>query len=99
MMANVPEADVVITNPNHYAVALKYDSKESDAPIVVAKGIDFMALRIKEIAQQSKIPLIEDIALARALFEQVEVEQQISEVFYKAIAEVFTYIHNLNKKG
>jgi len=99
MMANVPEADVVITNPNHYAVALKYDSKESDAPILVAKGIDFMALRIKEIAQQSKIPLIEDIALARALFEQVEVDQQIPEVFYKAIAEVFTYIHNLNKKG
>jgi len=99
MMSNVPDADVVITNPNHYAVALKYDDKKSTAPIVVAKGIDILALKIKEIALQSNIPLIEDIALARALYEQVEVDYEIPEVFYKAIAEVFTYVYNLNKKG
>ena len=98
MMADVPDADVVLTNPTHYAVALKYDDKKSNAPIVIAKGIDFLALRIKEIARESKIPIIEDPALARALYEQVEVEQEIPDVFYKAIAEIFTYIYNLSKK-
>jgi len=97
MMADVPDADVVITNPNHYAVALKYDNEKSDAPVVVAKGIDFLALKIKEIALESKVPLIEDPALARALYDQVEVETQIPQSMYKAIAEIFTYIYNLNK--
>ncbi|MEA3352288.1 MAG: flagellar biosynthesis protein FlhB [Campylobacterota bacterium] len=97
MMADVPDADVVVTNPTHYAVALKYDDKKSSAPIVVAKGIDFLALKIKDIARESKIPIIEDPALARAIYEQVEVEQEIPEVFYKSIAEIFTYIYNLNK--
>ncbi len=97
MMADVPDADVVITNPTHYAVALKYDNEKSDAPVVVAKGIDFLALKIKEIAMDAKVPLIEDPALARALYDQVEVEQQIPQSMYKAIAEIFTYIYNLNK--
>ena len=97
MMADVPDADVVITNPTHYAVALKYDNEKSDAPVVVAKGIDFLALKIKEIALDSKVPLIEDPALARALYDQVEVEMQIPQSMYKAIAEIFTYIFNLNK--
>lgn len=97
MMADVPDADVVITNPTHYAVALKYDNEKSDAPVVVAKGIDFLALKIKEIALDSKVPLIEDPALARALYDQVDVERQIPESMYKAIAEIFTYIYNLNK--
>lgn len=96
MMAEVPNADVVVTNPTHYAVALQYDEKKSNAPIVVAKGIDFIALRIKDIAKESSIPIIEDPALARAIFEQVEVEREIPEVFYKAIAEIFTYIYKLN---
>ena len=96
MMSDVPEADVVITNPTHYAVALKYDKEKSAAPIVLAKGIDFLALKIKDIARQSDIPIIEDPALARAIYEQLEVEQEIPEVFYKAIAEIFTYIYNLN---
>jgi len=96
MMADVPDADVVITNPTHYAVALKYDKDKSDAPIVVAKGIDFLALKIKEIALESKVPLIEDPALARALYDQVDVERQIPQSMYKAIAEIFTYIYNLN---
>ncbi|MEA3553453.1 MAG: flagellar biosynthesis protein FlhB [Campylobacterota bacterium] len=96
MMSDVPDADVVITNPTHYAVALQYDKEKSSAPIVLAKGIDFLALKIKDIARESDIPIIEDPALARAIYEQLEVEQEIPEVFYRAIAEIFTYIYNLN---
>lgn len=98
MMSNVSEADVVITNPEHYAVALQYDDKNSSAPIVVAKGIDFIALKIKDIAKMSSVPIIEDPALARALYEQVELDREIPEVFYKAIAEIFTYIYKLKGK-
>jgi len=97
MMSDVPDADVVITNPTQYAVALKYDNEKSDAPQVVAKGINFLALRIKEIALESKVPIVEDPILARALYEQVEVEEQIPESLYKAIAEIFTFVYNLNK--
>jgi len=98
MMADVPDADVVITNPTNYAVALKYDKENSEAPIVLAKGINFLALRIKDIAMESKIPIVEDPALARALYDQVEVEQEIPESLYKAIAEIFTFVYNLNNK-
>lgn len=97
MMADVPDADVVITNPTHYAVALKYDKETKEAPIVVAKGINFLALKIKEIALESKVPIVEDPALARALYDQVEVEQEIPQSMYKAIAEIFTFVYNLNK--
>jgi len=97
MMADVPDADVIITNPTQYAVALKYDSEKSDAPVVLAKGINFLALKIKEIALESKIPIVEDPVLARALYEQIEVEEKIPESFYKAIAEIFTFVYNLNK--
>ncbi|PIF04117.1 MAG: flagellar biosynthesis protein FlhB [Arcobacter sp.] len=98
MMADVPDADVVITNPTSYAVALKYDKEKSEAPIVIAKGINFLALKIKDIANESKIPIVEDPALARALYEQVEVEQEIPSSLYKAIAEIFTFVYNLNNK-
>jgi flagellar biosynthetic protein FlhB len=98
MMADVPDADVVITNPTNYAVALKYDKEKSEAPIILAKGINFLALKIKDIALESKIPIVEDPALARALYEQVEVEQEIPESLYKAIAEIFTFVYNLNNK-
>jgi len=98
MMADVPDADVVITNPTHYAVALKYDNEKSDAPMVLAKGINFLALKIKDIANEAKIPIVEDPVLARALYDQVEVEQEIPESLYKAIAEIFTFVYNLNNK-
>ena len=98
MMADVSDADVVITNPTHYAVALKYDKEKSEAPIVLAKGINFLALKIKDIALASKIPIVEDPALARALYDQVEVEQEIPGSLYKAIAEIFTFVYNLNNK-
>ena len=98
MMSNVPNADVVITNPTHYAVALKYDNSVNSAPIVVGKGIDFMALKIKDIAKENKIPIIENPALARALYEQIEVDREIPSDFYKALAEIFSYVYELKRK-
>lgn len=97
MMSSVPNADVVITNPTHYAVALQYDNKKDSAPRLVAKGVDFIALKIREIAEENSIPIIENPALARALYEQVELEQVIPSDFYKAIAEIFTYIYQLKR--
>jgi flagellar biosynthetic protein FlhB len=98
MMSNVPDADVVITNPTHYAVAMKYDSNVNSAPKVVGKGIDFLALRIKEIARENNIPIIENPALARSLYSQIEIEQEIPSEFYKALAEIFSYVFELKKK-
>jgi len=99
MLKDVSEADVVITNPTHYAVALKYQKEQANAPIVVAKGIDFLALKIKDIARDNKIPIIENPAMARALHDQLEIEQEIPKEFYEAVAEIFTYVYELNKKG
>ncbi len=98
MLKDVQNADVVITNPTHYAVALKYNKEEQNAPKIIGKGIDFLAIKIKDIAREHKIPIIENPALARALHDQVEIDQEIPSEFYKAIAEVFTYIYELNKK-
>ncbi len=75
MMSSVPDADVVITNPTHYAVALKYDNKINSAPKIVAKGIDFIALRIRDIAKENKVPIIENPALARSLYEQIDIDR------------------------
>ena len=97
MRANAKDADVVITNPTHYSVALKYDSSVNSAPKVVAKGIDFLALKIRDIAKENKIPIIENPSLARALYDQIEVDQEIPNEFYKAMAEVFSYVYELNK--
>ncbi len=99
MMADVPDADVVITNPTHYAIALKYDNKVDQAPKMIAKGIDFLALKIKDIAKENNIPIIENPALARSLYSQLEIEQTIPEEFYKAIAEIFTYVYELKQKA
>ena len=98
MMSDVPDADVVITNPTHYAIAMKYDNTVDSAPKVVAKGIDFIALKIKDIARDNDIPIIENPALARSLYSQIEVDQEIPGDFYKAIAEIFSYIYELKKK-
>lgn len=98
MMSNVPNADVVITNPTHYAVALKYDNNVNSAPMVVGKGIDFIALKIKDVARENKIPIIENPALARALYEQIEVDREIPSDFYKALAEIFSYVYELKRK-
>jgi flagellar biosynthetic protein FlhB len=98
MMSDVPEADVVITNPTHYAIAMKYDNQTSSAPKIVAKGIDFIALKIKDIAKENDIPIIENPALARSIYSQIEIDQEIPSEFYKALAEIFSYVYELKKK-
>lgn len=99
MMQAVPEADVVITNPTHYSIALKYDINESPAPIVVAKGIDEVALRIREIAKEHDIILYEDRPLARALYDVVEIDEMIPIEHFKAVAEVISYVFKLKGKS
>jgi flagellar biosynthetic protein FlhB len=91
----VPDSDVVIANPTHYAVALLYDQTKAPAPMVVAKGQDFLALRIKEIAKEAQVPIVENRPLAQALYRSVEVGQIIPAEFYKAVAEVLSYIYRV----
>lgn len=98
MMQEVPQADVVITNPTHYAIALKYDEEKSDAPIVIAKGIDYNAQKIKQIAKEHKIVLVENRPLAQALYNQTEIDDPIPEEFFQAVAEILAYVYRMNKK-
>ena len=95
MMAAVPEADVVVTNPTHYAVALKYQMEEMQAPRLVAKGMDAVALRIREVAEENDVPVVENPPLARALYASVELDEEIPEEHYKAVAEVIGYVMRL----
>lgn len=98
MMQEVPKADVVITNPTHYAVALKYDSEAMNAPTVIAKGQNLIAQKIKEIAYENEIPVIEDKALAQALFKMCEIGQMVPHNLYRAVAEVLAYVYRLRGK-
>ncbi len=98
MMQEVPQADVIVTNPTHFAVALKYQSGMS-APIVIAKGQDLVAQKIKAIARESKIPIVENKPLARALFAAVEIGAAIPQELYKAVAEVLAYVYRLKRKN
>ena len=91
----VPKADVIITNPTHYAIALQYDRKRHSAPIVVAKGTDFIALRIREIAKEHNIPILERKALARALYSSTEVGTEVPRDLFKAVAEVLAFVYRL----
>lgn len=97
MMQSVPSADVIITNPTHYSIALKYDPKTMEAPLCVAKGIDEVALRIREIAKEHDIILYENKPLARALYDTVEIDETIPPEQYKAVAEVISFV--FKKKG
>ncbi|MBS1167666.1 MAG: flhB 2 [Proteobacteria bacterium] len=97
MMQKVPDATVVVTNPTHYAVALKYDHS-TPAPICVAKGVDEVALRIRELAKNSDVPVVENPPLARALYASVDLDETIPEQHYKAVAQVVGYVLNLKKK-
>ena len=98
MMQSVPTADVVVTNPTHFAVALKYDSDEMTAPIVVAKGKQLVAQRIKELAAEHGIPMVENVQLARALYKSVEVGDEVPAVLYQAVAEILAYVYRLKNK-
>ena len=98
MMAAVPQADVVVTNPTHYAVALKYEHGSMDAPVLVAKGIDSIAFRIREVAEQNEVPIVENPPLSRALYDSVNLDQEIPAEQYKAVAEVIGYVMRLKGK-
>ncbi|QHT46671.1 flagellar biosynthesis protein FlhB [Bacillus sp. SB49] len=98
MMSEVPKADVIITNPTHYAIAIKYDEAQSSAPIVIAKGVDVLAMKIKEVAKANGVPAVENRPLARSLYQHAELDQPIDEQFYKAVAEVLAYVYQLEKK-
>ena len=95
MMQNVPTADVVVTNPTHYAVALKYTDGQSGAPRVVAKGADEVAAKIRELAREHKVALLEAPPLARALYKHTEIDDEIPEKLYSAVAEVLAYVFQL----
>ena len=98
MMQEIPNADVVITNPTHYAIALKYEDGDMDAPIVVAKGVDFVAQKIKLIAKEHDIVMVENRPLARALYDDVEIGGSIPDEFFKAIAEILAYVYRIQRK-
>jgi len=101
MMANVPEADVVVTNPTHYAVALEYKMDNMHAPKLVAKGVDSLALKIREVAEENDVPIVENPPLARALYAAVELDEEIPVEHYQAVAEIIGYVMGLkgNKSG
>jgi flagellar biosynthetic protein FlhB len=95
MMARVPEATVVVTNPTHYAVVLLYEQGKTNAPLCVAKGVDALAARIKKVAEEHKVPIVEDAPLARALYASVDLEEEIPPEHYKAVASVIGYVFRL----
>ena len=101
MMQNVPQADVIITNPTHYAVALKYDMKSimTGAPVLVAKGVDFMAKRIREKGEENGVVIVENPPLARAIYADVEIDEEIPEELYLAVAEIMAFVYRLRNPG
>lgn len=98
MMSEVPTADVVITNPTHYAIAIKYDDEKMDAPKIVAKGTDYVAQKIKLIAKEHDVIMVENRPLARAMYDQIEIGDQVPEEFFKAIAEILAYVYRIKRK-
>lgn len=99
MLSEVPKADVVITNPTHFAVAISYDSKKAAAPIVVAKGQDYLAQRIKEVAKENDVELVENKPLAQALYKNVDVGKQVPPEMYQAVAEILAFVYKLKGKA
>ena len=93
MMSSVPNADVVVTNPTHYAVAIKYDKTKAPAPMVVAKGVDYLAFQIREIAKENNVPIVENRPVARALYNTVPIDGMIPSDLYVAVAEILAYVY------
>lgn len=98
MLSKVPTADVVVVNPTHYAVALMYDPKKVPAPVVVAKGVDFVAFKIREVAKNNNIPIIENKPLARSLYKLVDIDNIIPQELYVAVAEILQYVYTQKDK-
>jgi flagellar biosynthetic protein FlhB len=98
MMQSVPKADVVITNPTHFAVAIKYDANEAPAPVVLAKGADYVAQKIKEVAKENNIEIVENKPLARMLYANVDVGQEVPPELYQAVAEVLAMVYKMQGK-
>ena len=99
MMQELPKADVIITNPTHFAVALKYDEDKYDAPYVIAKGQDYIAKKIKEKAKEYEIPIVENKPLARTLYKEIEIGRVITPDLYEAVAEVLAYIYSIKENN
>ncbi|RUM67460.1 MAG: flagellar biosynthesis protein FlhB [Sulfurospirillum sp.] len=99
MMQDIPKADVVITNPTHYAIAIRYDKEKENAPRVIAKGVDQIALKIREIARENLIQIVENPPLARELYKACEINDEIPQTLYKAVAEVLAFIYQSKKGG
>lgn len=99
MLEKMPQASMVVVNPTHYAVALRYAREEGGAPVVLAKGVDFLALRIRELATAHDIPIVENKPLARALYDKVEAGTQIPPEFYRAVAEIIHFLHSRKRLG
>ena len=98
MMQKMPEADVVITNPTHFACAIKYDKEQAAAPILLAKGADHLAQKIKEVAKEFNVPIVENKPLARMLYYNVDLDAEIPQELYQMTAEVLAYVYQLKNK-
>ena len=97
-MQQLPEADVVITNPTHFAVAVKYDSEVAAAPVVIAKGEDYLAQKIKEAARENNIEIVENKPLARMLYYNVEIGEQVPPELYQTVAEILAMVYHMQGK-
>jgi len=98
MIKNIPRADVIVTNPTHYAVAIEYKQKMMSAPKVIAKGVDFLAMKIRDVAMENNIPIVENPPLAREIYYNVEIDEEIPESLYKAVAQVLAYVYALREQ-
>jgi len=98
MMSDVPKADVIVTNPTHISIALQYDAENMISPIVLAKGADHVAFKIREVAKENNIPLVENVTLARSIFKTVKIGDAVPRSLYKAVAEVLAFVYKLKNK-
>lgn len=99
MMQDIPNADVIITNPTHYAVGIKYDKDKFDAPFLIAKGVDIIAQNIKKVAKENNVPIVENKPLAREIYSSIEINDAIPEELYEAVAEVLAYVYSLKNES
>ena len=99
MMQDVPDADVVITNPTHFAVAIQFDIDRMEAPLVLAKGQDELAKRIKDVAKENEIEIVEEKPVARALYRMAEIGEEIPAELYQAVAEILAYVYQMDDEG